>query len=85
MARSNFFRIISFSTFSLNCVSRFLDQSLDAAVEKDITAISTPLDKVPLYKVPTAVEPITLLKSSHADSSSALLSFGTPETRNKNY
>lgn len=45
----------------------------------DVTAISTPLDNVPLYTVPIDEDPITLLKSSQAVSSSSLFSFGTPE------
>lgn len=54
------------------------------ATETEATAISTPLDNVPLYTVPIGEEPITLLKSSQAASSSDLLSFGTPEMNNHN-
>ena len=63
----------------LNWASRVFDQSLDDVAATDATAISTPLDKVPLYTVPMDEVPITLLKSSHAASSSDLFSFGTPE------
>ena len=56
--------------------------SNDVTVLTDATAISTPLDRVPLYTVPMGEVPITLLKSSQAVSSSDLLSFGTPANLN---
>lgn len=68
------------STFFKNCTSKFSDQSLADVAATEATAISTPLDNVPLYSVPIDEESITLLKSSQAVSSSDLLSFGTPET-----
>lgn len=64
--------------FFLNCDSIFFGQLLADATIREVTAISTPLDSVPLYTVPIEEEPITLLKSSQAALSSALLSFGTP-------
>lgn len=66
-------------TFFLNAVSECLDQSSRARTAVEITAISTPFDRVPLYTVaiPSSVE-IILLKSSHAVSSSGLFSLGTP-------
>ena len=66
-------------TFFLNCASKVFDQSFDDVAETEATAISTPLDKVPLYILPMGEVPITLLKSSHAASISDLFSFGTPE------
>lgn len=44
----------------------------------DVTAISTPFDSVPLYNVQFDKEPIMLLKSSQAVSSSDRLNAGTP-------
>lgn len=61
-----------------------MDQSLEDFTAIEVTAISTPLDKVPLYTVPMDEEPITLLKSSHAVSSSDFLRLGTPETQMPN-
>lgn len=66
-------------TLFLKRLSRCFDQSLAEVAVTEATAISTPLDSVPLYTVPNDVEPITLLKSSQAASSSDLFSFGTPE------
>lgn len=66
--------------FFLKCASHFLDQSLGDVLVVETTAISTPLESVPLYMVYSGSEPMTLLKSSHAASSSALLSAGTPVT-----
>lgn len=68
-------------TFFLNCASRFFDQSSADLTATETTAISTPLDKVPLYIVPIEEVPTTLLKSSHASSSSDLFNFGTPAMR----
>lgn len=65
-------------TLFLKRLSRCFDQSLTEGGATEATAISTPLDNVPLYIVPDEVEPITLLKSSQAASSSDLFSFGTP-------
>lgn len=70
---------LKINTFFLNWVSKVLVQLLDNVTETEATAISTPLDKVPLYNVPIGELPITLLKSSHAASRSDLFSFGTPE------
>lgn len=44
-----------------------------------VTAISTPLERVPLYMLPSEKHPIILLKSSQAATSSDRFSFGTPE------
>lgn len=62
----------------LNWVSKFFDQSSADFTAVDVTAISTPLDRVPLYTVPSDKEPIILLKSSQAVTSSDRWSFGTP-------
>lgn len=67
-------------TFFLNCSSLVFDQSAFDVTAVDVTAISTPLERVPLYTVMSEKEPIILLKSSQAASSSDRLSFGTPET-----
>lgn len=69
---------VSFKTFFLNWDSHCLDQSFADFILLAITAISTPLDNVPLYSTPSDNEPIILLKSSQAVSSSDLLSAGTP-------
>lgn len=45
----------------------------------EVTAISTPLDRVPLYTMLPSSVLIMLLKSSQAVSSSGRFSFGTPE------
>lgn len=45
---------------------------------RDIAAISTPLENVPLYMVPIDDDPMTLLKSSQAVTSSDLFRFGIP-------
>lgn len=68
------------NTFFRKCSCESFDHSLEDAIPVDVTAISTPLDRVPLYTVPVANEQIILLKSSQAASSSDLLSFGTPES-----
>ena len=49
----------------------------------DITAISTPLDNVPLYSMQSDKEPTMLLKPSQAVSISDRLSEGTPAIRKK--
>lgn len=67
------------STFFLNCSSLDFDQSAFDVTAVDVTAISTPLERVPLYTVMSEKEPIILLKSSQAASSSDRLSFGTPD------
>lgn len=69
-------------TFFLNCSSKVFDQSSRDFTAIDVTAISTPLDRVPLYTVPSENEPIMLLKSSQAATISDRLSFGTPEMEN---
>lgn len=66
-------------TFFLNCSSLVFDQSAFDVTAVDVTAISTPLERVPLYTVISEKEPIILLKSSQAASSSDRLSFGTPD------
>jgi hypothetical protein len=58
--------------------SHSFDQSSADVTKLDATAISTPLDKVPLYSVQVDVQPIILLKSSHAVSSSDRFNAGTP-------
>lgn len=68
-------------TFILNCASRSVDHSSIDLTAMVTTAISAPFDKVPLYIVPNEDDPTKLLKSSHAVSSSDLLSFGTPAMR----
>lgn len=71
------------STFFLNANSACFDHALVEAIAVEATQISTPLDKVPLYKVATPLcVVIMLLKSSHAVSSSALFNLGTPATKN---
>jgi len=57
-----------------------MDQSSRELIVVEITAISTPLDSVPLYTIYESPLVIMLLKSSHAVSSSDLFSFGTPTT-----
>lgn len=48
----------------------------------EATAISTPLESVPLYKVATPSSVlIILLKSSHAVSSSPRFNLGTPKNK----
>lgn len=73
------------NTFFLNCASKLIDQSLADVTATEATAISTPLDKVPLWTVPIGEEPMTLLKSSQAVSSSDLLRFGTPAMQIPNH
>lgn len=68
-------------TFFLNRSSKVFDQYLRDVTAVDVTAISTPLDRVPLYTIPSENVPIILLKSSQASKSSDLLSFGTPEMK----
>ena len=65
-------------TLFLNCSSELSDQSLAESAEVETTAISTPLDRVPLYSMHSDEEPITLMKSSHAVWSSVLPREGTP-------
>lgn len=67
-------------TFLRKYSSEHLDQSLVDVAAADVTAISTPLDNVPLNIVQSGKVPIILLKSSQAVSSSARLSFGAPVT-----
>lgn len=66
--------------FFLYWDSHSFDQSFLDDIKLDTTAISTPLDNVPLYSMQLAVEPIILLKSSQAASSSDRFSEGTPVT-----
>ena len=65
-------------TFFRKAISERFDQSLEEEIPVDATAISTPLDSVPLYTVQSSRVLIILLKSSHAVSSSVRFSFGTP-------
>jgi hypothetical protein len=53
--------------------------ALAELTEVETTAISTPLDRVPLYSVQPDEELLTLMKSSQAACSSALPREGTPE------
>lgn len=77
-----FYSFKFFSTLFLNCNSKSLLHSMADVAAREATAISTPLDNVPLYTVPIGEEvPITLLKSSQAAWISDLLRFGTPEMR----
>jgi len=69
----------------LNWDSSCSDQSLAEETILDVTAISTPLDSVPLYRKQSDKEPTTLLKSSQAASSSARLREGTPAMGNSLY
>lgn len=65
-------------TFLLNSLSAQFDHCRDDLIEVDKTAISTPLDSIPLYiKHPEKVS-IILLKSSQAVCSSVEFSLGTP-------
>lgn len=65
-------------TFFRKAVSECTDQSSRELIVVEMTAISTPLDSVPLYTINESPLVIMLLKSSHAVSSSDLFSFGTP-------
>jgi hypothetical protein len=69
-------------TFLLYCDSLSFDQSFADVTKLEATAISAPLDKVPLYNMQLDVEPIILLKSSHATSSSDRFSADTPTNMN---
>uniref|UniRef100_A0A7C9EW79 Uncharacterized protein n=1 Tax=Opuntia streptacantha TaxID=393608 RepID=A0A7C9EW79_OPUST len=69
------------SIFFLNCLSKFLDQPLADVTGRDITAISIPLESVPLYIFPKEDGPMMLLKSSQAVSSSAFFKLGIPSTK----
>ena len=46
----------------------------------DVTTISTPFDRVPLYIMLLGEDPMTLLNSSHTASKSTRFNFGTPAT-----
>lgn len=71
--------IYQHGTFFLNATSARFDHSPTEAMAVEATAISTPLDRVPLYRVATpSWVLIILLKSSHAVSSSGLFNLGTP-------
>lgn len=72
--------IIYIATLFLYSFSALLDQSLREDTAVDDTAISTPLDNVPLYTMLPPMLLIMLLKSSHAVSSSDRFSFATPAT-----
>lgn len=71
------------STFFRYAFSAFLDQSFKEVSVVDATAISTPLDSVPLYTMQPSIVLIILLKSSHAVSSSDRFNLGTPATHIK--
>lgn len=66
-------------TFFRKHISERLDHSLSEAADAEITAISTPLESVPLYMVHPPWLSIMLLNSSHAVSSSFRFRFGTPK------
>jgi len=72
--------LLPLHTFFRNWACIFFDQSCDEVAAEDTTAISTPLDRVPLYIVSSCREPIMLLKYSQATSSSARLRLGIPES-----
>ena len=59
-------------------ISEPFDQALEDLINTDATAISTPLDSVPLYTVQPSRVSIILLKSSQAVSSSDRFNLGTP-------
>ena len=56
----------------------FFDQSSEEVTTVESTAISTPLDSVPLYVVHFSKLLMILLKSSQAVSNSARFNLGTP-------
>lgn len=66
-------------TFFLKCISARFDQSFADAIVVDATAISTPLDNVPLKIVQFGKVQIILLKSSQAVTNSARFNLGTPK------
>lgn len=72
------------STFCLNRASCTHDQSSLDLVATSVTAISIPLDSLPLYNVQSGKEPRILLKSSQALSISSRLSDDTPAYRKNN-
>lgn len=76
---SRMMNLLASLTFFLNANSARFDHTDAEAIAVEATAISTPLDKVPLYIVakPSCVV-IMLLKSSQAVSSSGLFNLGTP-------
>lgn len=59
-------------------VSELFDQFLAEVIVVDATAISTPLESVPLYEMQPSPVSMILLKSSQAVSSSDRFSLGTP-------
>ena len=61
----------------------FLVHSCLELIRPETTAISTPLDSVPLYIVHASTLVTILLKSSQAVSSSALFNLGTPTFYNR--
>lgn len=65
-------------TFFLNWDSNGFDQSFEDVIRVEATAISTPLERVPLYNLQSGKEPIMLLKSSQAISISDLFNVDTP-------
>ena len=54
------------------------DQSFEDLILVETTAISTPLESVPLYMVESSELSTMLLKSSQAVSSSPRFNLGTP-------
>lgn len=65
-------------TFFLNWDSNGFDQSFEDVIRVEATAISTPLERVPLYNLQSGKEPIMLLKSSQAISISDIFNVDTP-------
>lgn len=65
-------------TLFLNCASAIADHPYACFISVDATAISAPHGRVPLYNVHPGSVPITLLKSSHAVSSSDRLNEAMP-------
>lgn len=68
----------SIHTWFLKWASYSSDHSTADVTIVDVTAISTPLESVPLYNEQLDKEPIMLLNCSHAVSSSNRRSDGTP-------
>lgn len=65
-------------TFFRYAISEFFVHSLEVLINVEATAISTPLDSVPLYTMQPSKVSIILLKSSQAVSSSGRFNLGTP-------
>lgn len=72
-------------TLFLKWISFCSDQFSQEVRTLDVTAISVPLESVPLHNVQFDREPIMLLNCSQAVSSSERLSKGTPVNNRNNY